>query len=98
MKEKDNGKRKQAAVRETETAMDKLMVELEGGTSDQLKAYLAAMAKFHRYSWGNVLLIASQRPDAKHVAGYRTWQKLGRQVKKGQKGILIGVPGLTLSC
>jgi antirestriction protein ArdC len=37
-------------------------------------------------------LIVSQRPDATRVAGYRTWQKLGRQVRKGEKAIRILAP------
>ena len=31
-------------------------------------------------------------PTATKVAGYRTWQKLGRHVKKGEKGISIFAP------
>ena len=61
---------KQMAASQIKMALDKLTTELEKGTSDQFKAYLAAMAKFHRYSWGNVLLIMSQRRDAQRVAGY----------------------------
>jgi len=37
----------------------------------------------------NIALIASQFPEATQVAGYRTWQSLGRQVRKGEKGIAI---------
>ena len=37
----------------------------------------------------NQLLIVSQRSDATVVAGYRTWQSLGRQVRRGAKGIGI---------
>ena len=44
------------------------------------------------YSPNNVLLILSQRPDATRVAGYKTWQALGRQVKKGEKAISIFAP------
>ena len=40
------------------------------------------------------MLIASQRPDATHVAGFQTWKQLGRFVKKGAKGILILAPVL----
>ena len=50
------------------------------------------MARFHRYSLHNIALIASQRPDASHVAGFHTWKQLGRFVKKGAKGILILAP------
>jgi antirestriction protein ArdC len=33
-----------------------------------------------------------QRPEATRVAGYKTWQSLGRQVRKGEKGITILAP------
>ena len=48
--------------------------------SETFRAYLDVQAKFHHYSWCNSLLILSQRPDASQVAGYRTWQKMNRQV------------------
>jgi hypothetical protein len=35
---------------------------------------------------------ALQKPDATHVAGYRTWTSLGRFVRRGEKGILILAP------
>ena len=60
--------------------------------SEMFKAYLNVQARFHHYSWCNSLLILSQRPDATRVAGYRTWQKLSRQVCKGQRGIMIFAP------
>ncbi len=60
--------------------------------SDAFRQYLATQARFHKYSWGNCLLIASQRPDATRVAGYRTWQGLTRQVRKGERGIMIFAP------
>jgi len=60
--------------------------------SETFRAYLSAQARFHKYSFGNVLLILSQKPDATRVAGYRTWQSLDRQVKKGEKAIRIIAP------
>jgi len=69
-----------------------LMSALERGQSERLTEYLAAMGRFHEYSLGNALLIAVQRPDARRVAGYRTWRSLGRQVRQGEKGILIVAP------
>ncbi|AMY20757.1 MULTISPECIES: ImmA/IrrE family metallo-endopeptidase [Nocardiaceae] len=39
--------------------------------------------------FNNVLLILAQRPTATQVAGLRAWQKLGRQVRKGEKAIRI---------
>ncbi len=75
-----------------EEALGRLSAELERGQSDALKNYLATMGRFHRYSWTNALLIASQRPAATHVAGFHTWHDLGRWVKKGEKGIMIFAP------
>jgi hypothetical protein len=46
-----------------EEAISKLMDALERGQSEGLKTYLRVMSRFHRYSWGNCLLIYSQRPD-----------------------------------
>ena len=59
---------------------------------DAWQAMLATAAKFHRYSLNNLMLIARQNPDATRVAGYGAWRKLGRQVRKGEKGIRILAP------
>jgi hypothetical protein len=45
----------------TKEAVDFLVAALESGHSEVLTAYLGAMAKFHTYSFGNVMLIARQR-------------------------------------
>ena len=58
-------------------------------SSDEWLAYLRFMAAFRRYSFNNLMLIAAQCPQATHVAGYRKWQQLGRQVRKGEKAIKI---------
>jgi len=60
--------------------------------SESFRQYLDMQARFHRYSFGNVLMIHAQRPGATFVAGYATWQQLGRQVRKGEKAIRIIVP------
>ncbi len=60
--------------------------------SEGFANYLKTMARFHTYSFSNVALIVAQRPEATEVAGYKTWQKLGRQVRKGEKGMIIFVP------
>jgi hypothetical protein len=44
----------------TNEAVDFLVAALESGQSEVLTAYLGAMAKFHTYSFGNVMLIARQ--------------------------------------
>lgn len=73
-------------------ALTQLAEALRQGKSEALTRYLATLAKFHSYSFRNVLLILSQRPDASHVAGFHTWRSLGRFVKKGEKGIVITAP------
>jgi antirestriction protein ArdC len=73
-------------------AFNELVEAVEAGKSQKLVEYLKAMGRFHNYSLGNVILIGFQRPDATHVAGFRTWQKLGRHVKKNEKGIAIMAP------
>lgn len=65
---------------------------LQNGRSETLERYLDVLSRFHRYSFNNALLIAIQNPDATHVAGFRTWKQLGRNVMKGEKGIGIIAP------
>lgn len=51
--------------------------------------FLTFASKFHAYSLNNLMLIWAQREDATQVAGFRKWQELGRQVRKGEKSIKI---------
>ena len=60
--------------------------------SEVWQAALKFKTKFHSYSFNNVLLIYLQRPDATLVAGYRRWQELGRQVRKGETSLAILAP------
>jgi hypothetical protein len=45
-----------------------------------------------RYSFNNQLLIASQRPGATYVAGFRAFLELNRCVRKGERAIRILAP------
>lgn len=58
-------------------------------SSEGWLAYLQFAKAFRRYSLNNMMLIQMQRPDATHVAGFRKWQELGRQVRKGERAIKI---------
>ncbi|WP_058188733.1 ArdC family protein [Terracidiphilus gabretensis] len=69
-----------------------LIEQLEQGHSDGLTAYLTAMGRFHNYSFGNILEIARQKPDATRVTGLYAWNQLGRKVRKGERGIRILAP------
>jgi hypothetical protein len=68
--------------------------------SDDWRAALTAAARFHNYSFDNVLLIYAQHraafaasrvsaPEPSMVAGFRQWQAMGRQVQGGQHGYKI---------
>lgn len=76
----------------TDEALARLANALDEGKSEELTRFLGAVAKFHRYSFGNVMLIMSQKPDATQVAGFNAWRSLNRFVKKGEKGLVIIAP------
>ena len=60
--------------------------------SGEYAAWFAKMASFHRYSPTNAAWIVAQAPHATRVASYRIWQQLGRQVRKGETGIMVLLP------
>lgn len=71
-----------------------LLQKIEDGTkavfqSEEYRKYLKTMSNFHHYSFRNSLLIFLQNPDASLVAGYNAWQKVNRNVVRGEKGIEI---------
>ena len=82
----------------TDERLEELTDRLENGikdlfASERYAEYLTAMSKFHRYSYGNAMLILMQCPHATRVAGYNTWRKsFGRNVKQSEKGICILAP------
>jgi len=81
----------------SEERLADLHAELAAGVdaltaSDQWQAMLATAARFHKYSFGNVLLIWRQNPDASQVAGFQAWKKLGRSVRKGESALWILAP------
>src|SRR5215213_3220555 len=60
--------------------------------SDAWRRNLAVMARFHRYSFRNQLLIGLQMPDATYVRGFKSWLDAGRCVRKGETSIRIFAP------
>jgi antirestriction protein ArdC len=61
-------------------------------SSEGWQRWLASRRHFHAYSLANQLLIAMQKPDATHVAGFRAWLRLGYCVRKGERAIRIWCP------
>lgn len=82
----------QQLIERSDAALSELQRALAAGRSERLTAYLGQMARFHNYSFGNCMLIAIQCPTATQVAGYERWKELGRQVRKGERGIGILAP------
>lgn len=83
------------AERDEARARDRDLVERAARellTSDGWMRWAETRARFHRYSFGNCMMIAAQYPDASHVAGFHTWRDLGRHVRKGERGIRIYAP------
>ena len=85
-KRSDHADRLEAAHADLVAAVESL------SSGDDWKRMLETSARFHHYSANNVLLIMLQCPDATRVAGYRMWQSMGRQVRKGERGIRILAP------
>lgn len=83
----------QYKARKREEARDRMAAAVdELRSSDGWSRWVRTRAKFRKYSLNNQLLIALQRPDATHVAGFKTWLSLGRTVRKGEKSIAIMAP------
>jgi DNA primase len=61
-------------------------------TSEGWAEYLAFAARFRQYSFNNTMLILIQCPTATRVASYKQWAAMGRQVRKGEKGLQIFAP------
>jgi hypothetical protein len=70
--------------RSLEEIHDQLVAAIEGlVSSEEWRAMLEISARFYTYSANDQLLTYLQCPEATRVAGYRAWQRLGRQVRKG---------------
>lgn len=83
-----------AVVAQLRQTLDEQLRELT--TSSGWRRMLAGAARMHRYSFRNLLLIMVQAEQrgftATTVAGYKTWQQRGRQVRAGEKGLQILSP------
>ena len=85
------------AAEQRKAEMKDITEKLEQGVqavfnSSQYQDLLNTMAKFPHYSVNNNILIMMQKPDATLVQSYTGWKKMGRFVKKGEKGIRILAP------
>ncbi len=88
---------KENRVKALTKSIDEGLEELSKLTTDAAKseeflAFLKLADSFYHYSFGNLMLILFQRPEASYVAGFRDWQRRNRCVKRGEKGIAILAP------
>lgn len=61
-------------------------------TDSEWLNFLRFQSLFYQYSYSNAILIYLQNPEATYVKGYKAWNKLGRYVVKGGKGLKILAP------
>ena len=91
MSKEDEDKKRQETIDKAIETMNKGVYEYLD--SERFKTLLDTMSKFHDYSMNNTLLILGQNPRATHLAGYNKWQQdFNRQVKRGEKGLMIWMP------
>ena len=60
---------------------------------EKFKDYLNVQSRFDRYSVGNAILIAHQKPDATRVADFDSWRDNDVSILKGEKAITMLEPG-----
>ncbi len=86
-----------SAAEARQATLDKLHTQLSDGIlalndPQAWQDWLKFSSQFHRYSFGNSLLIMLQDPQATHVAGYQAFKAMGRQVRRGETGIKVLAP------
>ena len=75
--------------------LDSLADAVDAATqSEELTRYLQILARFWTYSARNCWLVALQMPEARRVASRKTWESLGRAIKRDQwrRGLEILCP------
>lgn len=92
-----NDAERSAAADARQATLDKLHAQLSDGVlalndPQAWQAWLRFAGRFHKYSFGNCLLIMAQDPQATHVAGYQAFKAMGRQVRRGETGIKVLAP------
>lgn len=84
-----------AQKRERRDALYVMADEMAGtvlGDTSALADYLNVQAKLGKISIVNSLLVVAQKPEASYLRSFDDWQKHGRCVMKGEKGIDILAP------
>ncbi len=77
-------------IKEALARIDKGLATIN--TDEDWLKFLKFQTLFYQYSFGNTIMIYLQNPEASFVMGFKAWNKLGRFVKKGSKGLAILAP------
>ncbi len=85
------------APERVEALHDELVAAVEQlVTGEQWQRALDVASQFHNYSWNNLVLIQTQAIDRgfvpTRIAGFTQWKKLGRNVRRGERGLKILAP------
>ncbi|MDL2289582.1 ssDNA-binding domain-containing protein [Clostridia bacterium OttesenSCG-928-F22] len=91
--DKDTWVEKKQAERNSVYELIDQTAESVAQDGNMFKTYLDVQSRFDRYSVGNALLIAAQRPDARRVGDFDYWKDQGGYIRKNEKGITILEPG-----
>ena len=91
--DKEEWAQQKKAEREAAYQMIEQEAELLNSDGGRIQTYLDLQSRFPRYSVGNILLLAAQRPDATKIADFKTWKDSGAYIKRGETGIIILEPG-----
>lgn len=70
--------------------VDELLESIGKMTDEEYGKFLQTCRLFHNYSIGNQILLHLQ--GATNVKGFKSWQAIGRKVKKGARAIWILAP------
>lgn len=65
---------------------------LQFANEEDFKQYLRFLPNMSQYSLENQLLIYTQNPNARHLAGFQAWKQQGRAVTRGERAIRIRAP------
>lgn len=88
--DEERAARLEAARNEMEAAVAGIV------TGEDWQAWLKLQSQLHHYSSNNCMWLLRQSivrgEPIEAVAGYRTWQSMGRQVRKGEKGWQVLAP------
>src|SRR5450631_2690963 len=82
-------------IEKATTLLSEAVGKLQSG--DEWKVMLANLARggrfsLRRLSFRNQLLVEAQSPGTTSVATYQAWQRAGRQVRKGERALVILAP------